>query len=84
MAAYLSNLQWMRNLQEFDPEEQKVLLALSHERYRWRTRDRLLEVTGLNQKELDFVLSRLIDKGLIRATFSKKHEVIFGLKERVN
>jgi DNA-binding MarR family transcriptional regulator len=71
-------------LDEFSPEEQKVLLALSHSRYRWRTRNRLLEVTGLDQKTLDRTLSRLISRDLVRPSFSKKKEIIFGLRERVD
>lgn len=82
--SYLTNLKWLQNLSDFTPDQQKVLLALSHERYRWRTRDRIIEVTGLPLGVVDSVLSELIRKDLVRPSFSKKKEVIFGLKERVD
>jgi hypothetical protein len=81
---YRNDLKWQRRLDEFSPEEQKVLLALSHSRYRWRTRDRLLEVTGFEKKILDTTLSKLISKDLVRPSFSKNKQVIFGLRERVD
>ena len=80
---YLTQLDWQRNLRRFDDDEQKVLLALSHDRYRWRTRDRIAEVSGLDSLTVDEVLSKLISKDLIRPSFSKKKEIIFGLRERV-
>lgn len=81
---YRNDLEWQRRLNEFSPEEQKVLLALSHSKYKWRTRDRLLEVTGFDEKTLDITLSRLISRDLVRPSFSKKKHVIFGLRERVD
>lgn len=81
---YRNDLAWQEEFDQFDPVEQKVLLALSHAKYRWRTRDRLLEVTGLDPKELDSVLARLLSRHIVRPSFSKKKNIIFGLRERVN
>jgi len=81
---YKNDLNWQKRLNEFSPEEQKVLLALSREGYRWRTRDRLLEVTGFDPQTLDTTLSSLISKDLVRPSFSKKKQIIFGLRERVD
>ena len=81
--AYLTNLRWVKNLADFDPEQQKVLLALSHDQYKWRSRDHLLSLTRLESKELDNVLSELIDEDVIRPSFSKKRNIIFGIRERV-
>ena len=81
--AYKTDLEWLRNLAEFDPEEQKVLLALSHDKYKWRSRDRLLSLTRLEPAELDSALSSLIEQRLVRPAFSKKRNLIFGLRERV-
>jgi hypothetical protein len=75
---------WQKRLSDFTTEEQKVLLALSNSKYKWRTRERLLEVTGFDAKTLDTTLSRLIGKDLVRPSFSKKKEIIFGLRERVD
>lgn len=81
---YRNDLMWQRRLSEFTPEEQKVLLALSHSKYRWRTRERLLKVTGFDAKTLDTTLSHLIKKDLVRPSFSKKKDIIFALRERVD
>ncbi len=83
-SGYRNDLEWQRRLDKFSADEQKVLLALSHSRYRWRTRDRLLEVTGFDPKTLDTTLSHLISKDLVRPSFSKQKQVIFGLRERVD
>ncbi len=80
---YLNNLKWLTRLDQFTPEEQKVLLALSHAKYKWRTRERLLDVTGLPPDTLDDTLSGLISKEIVRPSFSKNKHVIFGLRERV-
>ena len=81
---YLTDLKWIRNLDEFSDEEQKVMLALSDERYKWRTRDRLQKLTNLSTKRLERTLGHLIADDLVRPAFSKKRNVIFGLKERVD
>ena len=81
--SYRNDLKWQRELSRFDPNEQKVLLALSHEKYRWRTRDRLAEVTRLEPQDLDHVLAGLLEKDVIRPSFSKNRNLIYALKERV-
>lgn len=81
---YLNNLNWLKELGRFDSDQQKVLLGLSHSKRRWRTRDRLSEVTGLPTAILDDVLTGLIKADLIRPSFSKNKEIIFGLRERVD
>jgi hypothetical protein len=82
--AYRTDLRWFKRLSELSPAEQKILLALSNAKYNWRTRDRLLAVTGLNSDELDSTLAGLIARGLIRPSFSKNKNIIFGLRERVD
>lgn len=81
---YRHDLIWQRHLEDFSPEEQKVLLALSHSKYRWRTRERVCEVTGLDPKTCDSTLAQLISKDIVRPSFSKKKHIIFGLRERVD
>lgn len=80
---YLTALNWFEDLDEFSEEEKKVLLALSHSKYKWRGRDRLLELTGLKPKRLDRALAYLITDDLVRPAFNKKRNIIFGLRERV-
>lgn len=81
---YRNDLEWQKQFDQFDPDEQKVLLALSHAKYRWRTRERMLEVTGLEPAKLDSALARLLSRRIVRPSFSKKQNIIFGLRERVN
>jgi hypothetical protein len=80
---YKNDLMWQKHLDQFAPDEQKVLLALSHVRYRWRSRDRLLEVTGLAPSTLDAALAKLLSQDIVRPAFSKGKKIIFGLRERV-
>jgi hypothetical protein len=81
--AYLRDLEWQKRLSEFDDNQQKILLTLSLDKYKWRTKERLQEVTGLPPSKLDESLSVLIGKGIVRPSFSKTRNLIFGLKERV-
>lgn len=81
--SYLQNLKWMRRLQDYSEDEQKTLLALSNERFRWRTKPNISKASGIEPEKTEEVLSGLIEKGLIRASFSKTKKVILGLCERV-
>ena len=83
MATYKTDLKWLAEISKFSDKEQKVLLALSHEKYKWRTKERLASTTGLTNEQLDSVLASLIEKGYVRPSFSKKKNLIFGLRERV-
>lgn len=80
---YESNLSWQGKLEEFSDIQQKLLLALSPSKYRWRTKNALAKTTGMSGTEVDRVLSELISENLVRASFSKKRNIIFGLIERV-
>ena len=64
-------------------DETKVLLALSHDEYKWRTKERIAKSTGIGPGQVDSVLSQLIEKDKVRLSMSKKKNVIFGLRERV-
>ena len=81
--AYKKNLKWARKLPEFSEEETKVLLALSHDNYEWRTKKRIVKSTDFAPDQVDSVLAELIDKKMVRISMSKKKNVIFGLRERV-
>ncbi len=80
---YLTNLPWLKQFNQHCEAEQKVLLALSNEKYKWRTKDRLLAVTGLDSTTLDTTLADLISRNLVKPSFSKSRKLIFGLVERV-
>lgn len=82
--AYLQNLDWMTALSSFSEDEKKVLLVLSHDKYRWRTRERIIAVSGLSPRIVDNALSALIEKRYVRIGKSRSSKnIIFGLIERV-
>jgi len=81
--AYLSGLKWQAELPNYNDDERKVLLILSHDEFPWRTKERIAKTTGLPEDRVDSVLSDLISKDKVRASISKKKSVIFGLRERV-
>ena len=80
---YQSNLGWQKKLKTFSEAELKVLMALSVEKYSWRTRDRIASATGFGVSEVDKILAVLIEKGFVRPSMSRKKNIIFGLIERV-
>ena len=82
--AYLTELKWMKNLSDYNTTTQKVLLVLSHEKFKWRTKDKISSKSGLSKDEIEDVLAKLLSLDIIRASFSKKKNLIFGLRERVN
>jgi hypothetical protein len=81
--AYLSGLKWQAELPQYSDDERKVLLTLSHDKSRWRTKERIAKTTGLPEDRVDSVLSGLMSQGKVRASISKKKNLIFGLRERV-
>ncbi len=81
---YNTNLKWLSQFHEFSPEQQKVLLALSNEQYKWRAKDRLRAVTALEPDVLDSTLAQLLKRNIVRPSFSKRRNIIFGLRERVD
>ena len=81
---YRSDLEWMRHLKNYNTEEQKVLLALSHDKHKWRTKKRIMKVTGFDENELDSTISLLMERRVVRPSFSKSKNIIFGLTERVD
>ena len=80
---YLNDLEWISDLDDFSVSEQKVLLALSHDKYKWRSRDRILQLTRIGPKRLDRTLSGLLEDDMIRPAFSKTRKIVYGLRERV-
>ncbi len=81
---YRTDLEWMGELGNFTDDEQKVLLALSKEGKDWRSKKKIHKVTGLDSPKVDEVLAGLFAKGYLRSSFSKRKNIIFGLKEIVS
>ena len=79
----VKGLNWAKNMEQYDEDEQKILLALSHNDYKWRTKERLGSATGLEKTVLEQKLAKLIDNEVVRPSFSKTKNLIFGLTDRV-
>ena len=77
------NLKWMAEFSQFDETEQKLLVALSHQKYKWRTKDRLSAATDLTLEDLNKTLEDLMRKNVVRTSISRNKNIIFGLRERV-
>ncbi len=77
------NLKWMAEFSTFDEAEQKLLIALSHQKYKWRTKDRLAAATGLTAEDLNKTLEELMRRNVVRTSISRNKNIIFGLRERV-
>ena len=79
-------LRWRSHADDFDTDEKKILLALSHKRWVWRTLDNLQAATRLDSDVLEEKLAGLMGKGLVKGSIYKPHSPdsrpIFGLVER--
>lgn len=83
MSLYLTDLGWIKSFDDFTEEQKIVMLALSHHKYKWRGRVGLLKATQMDTKTLDRTLSSLIIDDYVRPTFSKRRNIVFGIRERV-
>ena len=83
MTTFLKDLRWREHPEDFSWEEQRILLALSTKRWKWRTHDNLQWVTRLPEHEFDHALASLMKDGLVRGWVSDDWKPIFGLTERV-
>ena len=64
-------------------EQQKIVHVLADDAYFWRSRRRILEVTGLEPAVLDHSLAQLIHHHIVKPAFGER-SIIFGLRERVD
>lgn len=64
-------------------EQQKIVHALADDAYFWRSRRRILEVTGLEPAVLDHSMAQLIHHHIVKPAFGER-SIIFGLRERVD
>ena len=77
------NLDWRQRADEFDANEKRVLLALSHKKWLWRSLDNLESVTGIEYDELTSTLTGLLRKDLVMGSFASWAQTpVFGLVER--
>ena len=63
---------------------EKILLALSHKKWKWQTLDSLQSATRLEEDDFNSSLKELLDAGLIAGSFIREtRQPIFALAERV-
>jgi len=85
MTTYLNNLDWRTRVKEFDEDELRVLIAVSHKDFPWRSIDCLRGAVKLSESELGITLKNLVERSLVRTTASKNiTQALFGLVERVD
>ncbi len=79
------NLKWRFRASEFNRDARKILLALSHKKWKWQTLDSLLSATRLDEDDFNSALKELLDDGLVAGSFIREtRQPIFALAERVN
>ena len=80
------SLRWRSHANEFDADEKRILLALSHQKWAWRTLENLQAVTRLDSDVLEEKLDGLIRNRLVKGSIYKPNtsnaRPIFGLVER--
>lgn len=82
MAFATENLSWVRQLPRFNDDEQKVLLALSDERYTWRTKGGIVGVTQLTRDSVEAILAKLIQDGFVQPSLSRAGDLVYRLTDR--
>ena len=83
MATYLNDLDWRSHPEDFDPNERKILLALSNERWDWLTVGALRKSANLREQKFEDALVSLMRDRLVRGGRSEDWQAILGLAERV-
>ncbi|HZK82882.1 MAG TPA: hypothetical protein VFC46_17495 [Humisphaera sp.] len=84
MAYDVENLTWVKQWPQLNDDEQLVLLALSDERFQWRTLKGIIAATALDRAVVEEVLAKLIREKLVRPSFSREREIIYGLVDRIS
>ena len=77
-------LKWRLRANEFDHSTTKILLGLSHKKWKWHTLESLQSATRLDFDDLTSHLAQLLDEGLVTGSYIlETYEPIFALEERV-
>ncbi len=78
------SLNWMLRAHQFDDIDRKILLGLSHKKWKWHTLESLRSVTRLDFHDLTSRLTELLEDGLVAGSYIREtNEPIFALEERV-
>ena len=79
------SLKWRSREHEFGHDERKILLALSHKKWKWHTLDSLRSAVRIEEHEFNSAMRELLDSGLVTGSYIREtHEPIFALVERVD
>ena len=83
MATYLKGLDWRSHIEDFDPNERRILLALSDERWDWLTVGALRKSANLPEEDFGDALESLMWDGIVRGARTEDWQAVLGLAERV-
>ena len=87
MTAFDRNLKWRKHADDFDGDEKKILLALSHKEREWWAIGDIEALTRLEASVLDRKLAGLIRRKVVKGAIHEPNELVarpmFGLMERV-
>ena len=71
------------NAAPLDDSQKSIVNTLESGRLHWQTREQLLAQTGLESPVLDTALAALLEQDIVIPAFSPNHDVVFGLRKRV-
>ena len=85
MTSYLNNLDLRTRVKEFDEDELRDLIALSHKDFPWRSTEDLRGEVELSENDLVIPLKNLVERSLVRTTAGKNlTQALFNLAERLD
>ena len=85
MTSYLTNLDLRTRVKEFDEDELRDLIALSHKDFPWRSTEGLRGEVELSENDLVIPLKNLVERSLVRTTAGKNlTQALFNLAERLD
>ena len=85
MTSYLNNLDLRTRVKEFDEDELRALIALSHKDFPWHSTEGLRGEVELSENDLVIPLKNLVERSLVRTTAGKNlTQALFNLAERLD
>ena len=70
-------IRWLKNKTASDSDEEKVLSALHHPSYQYRSIDGIVDDTGIKKFQINTILRKLIDEGLVDKLNKKTGKIWF-------
>ena len=77
--------EWLEKVdfQKHSEAAQRLLVLLTHKKYKWRTAKMLSEKSHMSEHEVAETLDGLRKQEVVTISLSKKNNVIYGLRRRV-